>query len=475
MADGSVGVAEPRKTEPVAASTLQQPAQRRQDATEGTGAVKAADAKGGDSLREMIDKLARAQEMVARVDPALAATIRGIAEKVDAPESAQLPMYRTKVAYALQDVERLVGPVRSVPQGLREEMTRLAATSPGLQNERMQDLVRSTPILDDRGLIRDIRRDAAEIARSSNQTSPDIQGKVDVLENRARLSRVGEVAAGVVAELQTAANAPQPSPQPAAAAKLAEKGNEPLPKPYEAPMQVTAGQQQPTLEQPRQVRAAGATFAIMAALRKPEPVTPAPWDQQLTPLKGRVARYLETAQANQEEASLRAAEQSGQAAVQALRAFAAGPGASIMGKIQAAGKADPDGMPGVIAGMREGGPYADLRQTFNAGLQREKGLASALDQASAAVSKYGADRTVADSITMGRADAATITARFAKLDAEVGRSASETPGRKDGKSQMEELGERAAELARKAVEAVKAAFQRIPGAEHRPSAGSSPS
>ena len=212
----------------------------------------------------------------------------------------------------------------------------------------------------------------------------------------------------------------------------------------------------------------------MSALRKEEPTTPAPWDKQLTPLKSRVAQYVERAQANEEEVSLRAAERSGQAAVQALQAFATGPGASIMSKIQAASKADPDGAAGVAAGMREGGPYADLRRTFNADLLKEKGLVTALDRASAAVKQYGVDRTVADGIAAGRAEATTITARFAKLDAEVGKAASETPSRKDGKSQMEELGEKAAELASKAIDAVKAAFKRTPSAGQQPSAGPSP-
>ena len=34
---------------------------------------------------------------------------------------------------------------------------------------------------------------------------------------------------------------------------------------------------------------------------------------------------------------------------------------------------------------------------------------------------------------------------------------------------MEELGEKAAELASKALDAIKAAFKRTPGSEHRPS------
>jgi len=486
MADGSIGGAEPRKTEPSAASSPPPVAQRGPEAAEPRltaagvhAAGKADEAKAKEPLRELIDKLGRTQEMVTHVDPALAATIRGITDTVGIPGRVEEPMFRTKVAYALQDAEKLVGPVVNLPQGVREEMTRLAATSPGLQNERMQELMRNTATLDDRGLVRVIRRDAAEIARASDQASPDMQSKVEVLENRARLSGHPEVAQ------QTATNSPdannsknaavggtaQQSVQAEVMAKVIGHASE-LPS-----RQVlnTATHQQATTDQIKPQQGLGATFAIMSALRKPEPASPAPWDQQLTPLKGRVARYMETAQANEEEAGLRAAERSGQAAVQALRAFANGPGASIMGKIQAAGKTDAEGAAGVAAGMREGGPYADLRHTFNAGLLREKGLASALDSVSAAVSQYGADRTVADGIAAGRADATVITARFAKLDAEVGKAASETPSRKDGKSQMEELGEKAAELASKAVEAVRAAFKRTPGPEQQPSAGPSPS
>ena len=199
MADGSIGGAEPRKTEPATASSPLPIAQTGPGAAEPgvtNTSVQAAgkpDAdKAKDPLRELIDKLGRTQEMVARVDPALAATIRGITDTVNVPGRVEEPMFRTKVAYALQDTEKLVGPIVNLPQGVREEMTRLASTSPGLQNERMQELMRSTATMDDRGLARVIRKDAAEIARASDQASPDMQNKVEVLENRARLSPIGK-------------------------------------------------------------------------------------------------------------------------------------------------------------------------------------------------------------------------------------------------------------------------------------------
>lgn len=427
-----------------------------------------------DPIHDLIDKLQRSQSMVVSVDPALGASIRAVAAQGEMPGRADDPMFRTKVAYALQDVEKLAGPsVRiRMPDGLRTEMTALAATSPGLQNERMQALLQGTATMDDRPLVRLIRRDAALIARAFDQTSAHLQSKVEGLENQMRSGRRPEPGAAAPAMPATPA-----VPMAAAATPLQAGVQAPATAALAAPPQTVVEHQavqQPTAEQPQPMKSLGATFAIMAALRKPEPTSPAPWDQQLTPLKDRVARYLERAQANEEEAGLRAAEQSGQAAMQALQAFARGPGAGIMGRIQAASKADPDGLAGVVSGMREGGPYADLRHTFNADLLREKGLAGALDRASAAVSQYGAGRTRADGIAEARGDTTAIAARFAKLDAEIGKAASETPGRKDGKSQMEELGEKAAELASRAIEAVKAAFKRPPAAEQVPSARATP-
>jgi len=486
MADGSIAGAEPRKIEPTAATVppVTVPiGSKTADAgavasTLNAGSVPESTAK--EPLRELVDKLGRTQELVARVDPALAATIRGITDTVNAPGRVEEPMFRTRVAYAVQDTEKLVGPIVNLPQGVREEMTRLAVTSPGLQNERMQELMRGTAGMDDRGLVRVIRREAAEVARAGDQSSPDLQSKIEVLENRVRLSGREQVDSKTVIEPSPIKGAQATDfAEPAQMAKQADPSvnttmrvNEVSSRQPPGTSQATVNSQQPATEQ-EQRRGIGATFAIMSALRKPEPATPAPWDQQLTPLKDRVARYVERAEANEQEASLRAAERSGQAAVQALRAFANGPGASIMNKIQEASKADPDGAAGVAAGMREGGPFADLRRTFNAELLKEKGLATALDRASAAVSQYGADRTAADGIAAGRADATNITARFSKLDAEVGKAASETPGRKDGTSQMEELGEKAAELASKAIEAVKAAFKRTPSNDRHASPGPS--
>ncbi len=458
---------------------------------------KPGDAAPADPLRALIDKMERAQALVSRVDPALAAVVRNVAEKVDLPGRLDEPTYRTRVAYLLQDMEKLVGPVAGVQPGLREEMTKLAATAPGLQNERMQALVAMTASLDGKALVRDIRQGASDMVKAGDQASPDAQSKVEVLENRVRLStRTLSPADAAPArdEAEAARNAAKDTPAvhgsasrestagragPNADGEQAGNGTSTM-RPQKQSVEVLGqvapvagnGQQQTQLVQ--QAQKSGAAFAVMDGLRRPEASAPAPWDNQLTPLAGRLASHMKSVQAGKDETAMTTAEASGQAATQALQAFASGPGASIMSKISAAAKADPDGMAGVVAGMREGGAYADLRRGFNADLAQEKGLAASLDRAAQAVGHYGKDRAAVDHIAGFQENAAIVTARFAKLDTAIGKGASETPHSKEGKSLFDELGEKAAELARRAVDAVKAAFTRTLGAE-RAASGPSPS
>lgn len=72
---------------------------------------------------------------------------------------------RNHLAYAVQDTERQLGK-GNVPMsdGLRKEMTERALTIPGLQDEQMKTLLKSTDTLEDRGLVLDIRKTAYAIA-----------------------------------------------------------------------------------------------------------------------------------------------------------------------------------------------------------------------------------------------------------------------------------------------------------------------
>ena len=211
---------------------------------------------------------------------------------------------------------------------------------------------------------------------------------------------------------------------------------------------------------------------VMGALRRPEPDPSASWDKQLTPMGDRITAYSARMQASGEEGDMKRAEQTGTRALAAMKDFADGPGAVLMTRIRDAAKADPDGMTGVLAEMREGGRYAGLRQDLTVSLQHEN-FAAAYDKALTSVTAFGAERAEIDKFAGQRSDAAVIAGRFQKLDAEIGKAASELPSRTEGKSFTDELAQRAQDAVMKAVEVVTNAFNRLRGASAGPSASPS--
>ncbi len=479
MSDSNIAAVEVRQSRPHMHAPVSPVTTERPGGATEASPGKPTDALPADPLRALIDKLDRAQPLVSRVDPALAAVVRNVTEKADQPGRLDDPTYRTRVAYLLQDMEKLVGPVAGVQPGLREEMTRLAATAPGLQNERMQALVAMTASIDGKALVKDIRQGASDIVKAGDQMSADAQSKVDVLENKMRLSTRTLSPAENASPREEGGVARSAAKDTAAVQgsvlREATTGRAGLTvKGEQASVVTSMAKGQSSTDLAQQAQKTGAVFTVLGALRRPEASEPAPWDNQLTPLAGRLASHMRQVQAGKDETAMTTAEASGQAASQALQAFANGPGAGIMSKISAAAKTDPDGMAGVIAGMREGGAYADLRRGFNADLAQEKGLAASLDRAAQAVGQYGKDRVAVDNTAGFSDNAAAVAARFGKLDAAIGKGASETPHSEDGKSLFNQLGEKAAELARRAVDAVKAAYTRAPGAE-RAASGPSPS
>jgi hypothetical protein len=158
-----------------------------------------------------------------------------------------------------------------------------------------------------------------------------------------------------------------------------------------------------------------------------------------------------------QDQSLQAAEQSGRAALEALHAFTNGPGAAILTRIDDAAKATQGGLPEVLAQMRDGGRFADLRREFNSTLAAEKGFAAAYDTAINALAQYGGQRVAIAPILAGKASAATALGKFERLDAELGKAAANLPGRADGKSALDELGEKTREIIQVALDAVRGA------------------
>lgn len=440
-----------------------------------------AEAQTRDPLRDVIERMDRVRAHVEQIDPHLSNTVATLAQRADRPGMLDNPSYRTRVAYALQDLEKTAGPVTNMPDQLRQELSRLATTMPGLQNDRLQELMRHTPAIQDIGLVRDIRIVASDTASRAAQDTASIRDRVEALENRARFS----VAPGGNTRPEVTQDQPK--------APVAESGSRPGPgkdaptqSNQEAPPPQRPGWQQPQdpTSQPgasaqetsgqrmaAQIRAPGLVASIMSAMQQggQQRSSQATLDPTPSPLGDRVSRFEQRMQEGREENSFRGAEQSGRAAVEALQAFANGPGASVMNRIREAAKADPGGMAGVMSEMRAGGVYADLRQQFDGAMQKEKGFAAAYDRAAAATGQYAKDRSAVDSIIGQRPDAEALTGRFQKLDAQIGEAAASTPGRKEGKNALEELAEKAAEIISRAVDKVKSAFSSTVRASSSPS------
>ena len=421
-------------------------------------------------LRDVVERMDRAREHIGKADPQLSDTIKLLAERADRPGIMENPVYRGRVAYALLDLEKLAGPVSNMPEPLRQEMTQLGTSVRGLQNERLQDLMRKTAEIPDGGLVRDIRIVATDTAGRSSQDTSAIRERVEVLENRARLNggvaapALKEASPGQPAAVEPAAPSGQKRDQPNTPATTQPISE----RPSEQSLAQGANTAQPT--QPSgQVRVPGIAASILSALHKPEQQRSASLDPTPTPMGERVTRFEQNLREGKEERAFRGAEQSGKAAAEALQAFAAGPGASVMSRIRDAAKSDPSGMAGVMSEMRAGGVYADLRTQFDGAMVKEKGFAAAYDKASAAAGQYGKDRSAVDAIMAQRPDVDALTSRFQRLDAQIGEAAGSTPGRKEGKSALEELAEKAAEVIAKAVDKVRAAFSNSPRASNSPS------
>lgn len=430
---------------------------------------KPADSKASkaDPLRDLLTTLERAAAQVEFMSPSLAAGVRQLQRQSGEPGQTEQTGFRTRVAYALQEVEKVAGPVTVAP-ALREELTRLATTMPGLQNERMHDLLKATPGIGDPKLSSDIRIAAADIARQAQQDTPDIASRLDTLENRVRLAPrvpVPEAARAVGGE------PPRAAAEGSARTSAVDAAN----APFRAPRQPAGdrGDEHRDLS-PSQivVQSAGANalLNILAALRRPESSGPLPWDGPQDSLAERHRRFEQTVMAGRrEDASLRGAELAGQAALEAVQGFNQGPGAGVLGKIQDAAKATPGGMAVVLSEMREGGRFAELREQFNAALATEKGFGAAYDRATTALAHYGEQRTGIVPILARRSETSAVAAKFEQLDAEIGQAASLLPGRKDGKNALEEIGDKTIALISKALDAVRGTFSPGPAARSGPS------
>jgi hypothetical protein len=424
-----------------------------------------------DLMRELLDRLERLAPATA--DPGLARTLQNLSQRGVDPDQRAQPGFRHDVAYALQDVEKSLGRLE-LPPTLRTEMTQLVGTAVGLANERMQALMGATATMQDRSLVTDIRDVGKGIGRLVDQSRPETESQIDMLENRARLT-------------------PRPADPEANAGALGARGPNTDSRPPNGPRDDHDGPGSGPGGPPNGTRFSGnpngnayqngsnnqgqvtiqhsVLDTLLRAMRPDANQAQPPWEPPATPVADRIATNERRVRMEADDRTLASAEQRGRTALDALQGFTNGEGAAVMSRIREAAKTEPGGMPQVLWEMRDGGRFADLRRQFGNALSDDAGFAAAYDKAAGALAAYGKTRTEIEPILARRPDATAFTRRLTEMDAEIGKAAVATPSKTEGRSMMEEFTKQASELLQRAVDAVKAAFSRSAS----PSASSSPS
>jgi len=429
----------------------------------------------------LMERLEQAAPFVSVKDPALKDRIGWLAdEAAAAPAALDKPWFKTRVGYVVQDVERLNNTQLVMDPALRAELEKLALSSPGLRHEQLAELVRETANLrpEDGLLAQDIRR----LARSAVTGSVDVASdegrkQVEQLAERVQAAKAGEPTpvpavadpakaepAAVKATPPSVATPAEPAapgqsatpatvpatPQPAGMVP-AQPGasNRPDPAAHapaaSAPAQTTVTAQQ--------VQFRGTLRDILASARPPEPATPPPWSNEPAPLTGRLGSYEQQRADQNSNHLVTGAQEAAQNAVRAVEALGNGPGSGVLKKIEQAAAGDPDGLPGVMAGMQPGGKYAQLRAEFNATMTAERAFAASYDKVASAAGKYATARQAAGADFARRGvDPAQLEGQFAAMDKAIGEGTATVPGRVSGKSMQRELAEKAAEFFRQLME-----------------------
>jgi hypothetical protein len=197
--------------------------------------------------------------------------------------------------------------------------------------------------------------------------------------------------------------------------------------------------------------------------------------QGQAPQKGvlteRHGAYEARQQVKRDAKAIEGAEQAGQAALDALKALENGPAAPILQRIQSAAENNPGGIEKVLEGMKDGGPFADLRKSFDAALAADEKLKAAFENAETALASYAEQRNKITPLLSSHQNAQALSKKFQELDSEIGEAAWTMPGTKEGKSMFEKLSDGASQVFDKIASSLRGAFGNRASATAQPSPG----
>jgi hypothetical protein len=402
-------------------------------------------------MAEALNALNSARRDLQTKDPDLAKQIGKLLSDAREADKLNDKAFRHEIAYAVRDAEKTLGHQLPLSATTRAEIERLANSAPGLENERMAQLLTATVTLIDKTMLTRLRTTAAEIGRQADQDTPSIRQQLDQLERDIREAKHTK--------------APEKTPAPAAASA----GAQGQPGERADASQRPAGQNGEPMDQVREHNVDGARKTVDGSFRNSSNMPAAPtiasnFGARLEAFRRRNALAAETREIEE-------VLKMGQQAVAAIDRFRTHE-ALVLNRINEAARSDPNGIAGVISEMRRGGRYEGLRQQFNTAIHAAGG-AAAYDKAAEALAVYGAKREGIASVISRRPDAENLLAKFNEIDADLGEKASAIPSRRDGKNMMDDIIAGAKAIIEKAVETVRTVFNA--DARQRASAGPSPS
>jgi hypothetical protein len=422
-----------------------------------------------DALRGVVAQMAAQAGKLQQQAPDLAKTLASLDASLSSHDALRHEGLRTRIAWAIMDYERTTGTKLALPEDLRREMDERMVSYPGLRNPRAQAVLRETAAMSSVDLVRQVRRVVCKIAKARDQDTPEIADQLQTLDTQIR------VMSGAVAPEKPAAApaAATPATPPAKAAPAVEGGSTVAASPgpgVQAEVRTDAegkqdggakaGAAKPPAQEAAAGQTGGATRKTLAnhllSRVKPAPSDGhPPWERITSGLAERLER-MEESIANRRTARVVAdAESAGRAAMTAVEAFVSGPGRTVLERVQTAAAREPGGLDSVIKEMRQGGTHAGLRTEFDEAL-RTPAFAKSYDQAIKALGKYGEARQAQMQEFGRRGIDPAKAAAFERIDASLGEDAARIPGREGGKSALQELATKAAEVFMAAVDKVRA-------------------
>lgn len=146
-------------------------------------------------IRDVFKQLDRVRSELENHAPQLVKTIDVLEWKASEPDEQASDIFRTRVGQALQDAERIVGPVLPRDHALRPEMDMRGVSVPGLDEPSVARLLNQTPDLASQPMvdrIRGLAHDAVSLGRDQRD-NPEIEHAVSFivrdLEHSPRLSQ----------------------------------------------------------------------------------------------------------------------------------------------------------------------------------------------------------------------------------------------------------------------------------------------